>query len=169
VAAHWQAGFTRAQLEAAEARYGFRFPPDLAELLRDRSPVKGYDWARDDPRIAEMLAWPLETLLRSIVHGWWPGWGERPRDERAAQEVVRDWVARAPKLIPVLGHRFLPAAPDEAGNPVLSIMGIDTIWYGANLDEYFRNEFGGTYVIGEVRTIAYWSDLIDNWGYEPHA
>ena len=37
--------------------------------------------------------------------------------------------------------------------------GFDAIYYGVNLTEYFANEFGGDYKIGEARHIPLWSDL----------
>lgn len=147
-------------MDAAQERYGLRFPPDLVALLLDRRPSQGHDWTRDDPSITEMLAWPTETLLFDVDHGsWWPGWGERPRDLAACHDVVRKALADAPRLIPLIGHRFLPETPHDAGNPVFSMYGLDTIYYGSSLDEYFANEFEHRYDIGECRTIPFWSDL----------
>jgi hypothetical protein len=41
----------------------------------------------------------------------------------------------------------------------------DTIIYGRNLDDFFRREFGGAAdpvpAAGEVRHIAFWSDLVE--------
>jgi len=39
--------------------------------------------------------------------------------------------------------------------------GFDTIYYGANLLEYFENEFGRRHVIGAVRHIPFWSDIAE--------
>lgn len=39
--------------------------------------------------------------------------------------------------------------------------GFDTVYYGANLSQYFVNEFGGTYNIGPVRHIPFWSDITE--------
>jgi len=87
-------------------------------------------------------------------------WGDRPHspDERA--EVLRAQLAKAPKLIPLISHRFIPDTPDESGNPIFSMHGQDTIYYGANLAEYFENEFSGRYVIGPTKHIPFWSDLV---------
>lgn len=40
-------------------------------------------------------------------------------------------------------------------------MQADVIYYGANLAEYFANEFGGTYQVGPVRRIPFWSEIVD--------
>jgi hypothetical protein len=81
-----------------------------------------------------------------------------PKDRR---EVVETALQEAPQLIPLYGHRFLPETPGEAGNPVFSMHGFDTIYYGANLTEYFRNEFDGKHEIGTTRHIPFWSDIVE--------
>ncbi len=70
-------------------------------------------------------------------------------------------VAAAPTLIPLIGHRFLPSEPNEAGNPVFSVYQTDIIYYGANLEHYFNNEFRGWSASedGAYRQIPFWSDL----------
>lgn len=158
----WAPGFTQSELDKAQERYGIRFPPDLSALLQEKSPARGYDWAGDDERIPKMLAWPTDMLLFDVDNGlWWPEWGVRPLDQEACHQIVRDAVSRAPRLVPVIGHRYIPDSPDEAGNPVFSMYGFDTIYYGANLAEYFDNELSGTHHIGAPRRIAFWSDLAE--------
>ena len=162
----WTTGYTRAELDDAQFRYNLRFPPDLIALFLDRQPARGYNWAIEDHRIREMLSYPLEMLGFDVEHGfWWRDWGERPGTEGERLEVLRDALARAPRLIPLIGHRFIPEEPLLAGNPVFSMHGCDTIYYGADLDEYFDNEFNRRYVIGAVRHIQFWSDLVENWGF----
>lgn len=45
-------------------------------------------------------------------------------------------------MVPIFGHRYMAAAPAKAGAPVFSIWQTDVIYYGPNLTEYLRNEFG---------------------------
>jgi len=159
----WTKGYTQSELDRAQERYGLRFPPDLIALYLDRRPVDGYAWDREDRHIREMLDWPFMILLAEIEEGaWWPDWGERPTRSEERAEVLRAAIAKAPRLIPLLSHRFLPATPCKLGNPVFSMYGFDTIYYGANLDEYFANEFGGKHVIGTVRHIPFWSDIVEH-------
>lgn len=160
----WTAGYSLVQLDEAQERYGLRFPPDLIELLLDRRPVDGYDWDKEDHRIREMLNWPFELLLFDVEQGfWWPDWGERPLDPGSRREILREQLCKAPKLIPLLGHRFLPETPNVAANPVFSMHGFDTIYYGCNLEEYFTNEFEGRCEIGPVRYVPFWSDIVQNF------
>jgi hypothetical protein len=161
----WAAGYTAAELDDAQARFALRFPPDLVALLRERRPTAGYDWTGPEEPICRRLSWPLEGLLFDVENGLWrPGWGERPARAEERAEVVTALVAAAPPLIPILGHRYLPAEPFEAGNPVLSVYQSDIIYYGRDLEDYFTHEFGGGTgaVTGSVRRVRFWSDIIDD-------
>ncbi len=161
----WAAGYTAAELDDAQARFGLRFPPDLCALLRDRRLLQGHDWTGPEDRIRRALAWPLEGLLFDVENGIWRAeWGERPARTEERAEVVTALVAGAPPLIPIRGHRYLPAEPFEAGNPVLSVYQSDIIYYGRDLEDYFAREFGGGTepVDGAVRRIRFWSDIIDD-------
>lgn len=160
----WTAGYTAAELDDAQARFALRFPPDLVALLRARRPLRGYDWTGPEDPIRRALAWPLAGLLFDVENGLWrPEWGERPADAGERAECVTALVAAAPPLIPILGHRYLPAEPLEAGNPVLSVYQSDIIYYGRDLEDYFARESGGGTgpVTAPVRRIRFWSDIID--------
>lgn len=173
----WTDGLALAELDEAQARYEVRFPPDMIDMYRQRWPSKAYDWSSDDQRIREMLAWPFERLLWDVEHGsWWADWGERPTDRQSREEIVGQAVAAAPRLIPIYGHRFIPEEPHESGNPVFSMYGFDTIYYGGNLEEYFENEFSGGQKLGGVPRnelshvdvqalpfVPFWSDLALSW------
>jgi hypothetical protein len=132
-------------------------------LLKDRRPLEGYDWRTDDQAIRQALAWPFEGLLLDIEHGlWWPHLGERPDTAEKRVEVLRAAIAAAPRLIPILGHRYLPAEPNESGNPVLSVHQHDIIYYGRDLTDYFDREFHRTPgPFGSMRRIRFWSDFIE--------
>ncbi|MDT4738988.1 hypothetical protein [Bradyrhizobium sp. WYCCWR 12699] len=164
----WIEGYSRDELDRAQERFGLIFPPDLVALLREKRPVEGHDW-NDDVAIRHALDLPLARLLSSIEHNphWWPEWGERPSDIDARKEVVRDVVLRAPKLIPLIGHRYLPEEPHEAGNPVFSVFGFDTIYYGTDLDDYFERENAPSDFrepLSQFKHIRFWSDLVARYG-----
>lgn len=159
---NWSPGYTQRELDEAQDRYALRFPPDLIALFLERRPALGYHWTTEDNRIRQMLRWPLETLLTGVEAGfWWPDWGARPDAMNERSEVVSAALMAAPQLIPLLGHRFIPETPNEAGNPVFSMCGFDTVYYGANLSEYFQNEFEGQYEVGMTRHVPFWSDFVE--------
>ena len=162
----WTTGYTAAELEEAQERYHLRFPPDLLDLLRERQPMDGYDWRTENAEIRRMLNWPFKLLLLDMEQGfWWPDWGERPDGADGRTEILRDALDRAPKLIPLYSHRFLPAHPCTSGNPVFSMHGFDTIYYGSDLANYFDREFGRQphAEMGPIRHIDFWSDTAEGF------
>ena len=161
----WAEGYTQGELDDAQSRFGLTFPPDLVALFREKRPVLGWDWRRDDEEIRFMLAQPLEGLLFDVEHAnlWWAEWGERPAREAERVEVLRFVVARAPKLVPLVSHRYIPCEPNEANNPVFSIYQSDVIIYGADLADCFAREFGqeSEAVAVPSKHIPFWSDLVE--------
>jgi hypothetical protein len=160
----WEKGYTQAELDDAQQRFGLVFPPDLVALLRDRRPVEGHVWS-DETAIRRALAWPFEGLLFDVEqnHLWWPEWGTRPASPNARAEILRSVVSAAPKLIPLIAHRYLPEKPNEQGNPVFSVYQSDVIYYGANLVDYFEREFLGFNHrpwTEPTKHIPFWSDLV---------
>jgi hypothetical protein len=70
-------------------------------------------------------------------------------------------------MVPVYGHRYLPAGRGTFGHPVLSMWQTDIVYYGVDLIDYVHQEFGGP---GMNRTdprrdpqgsVAFWLDLLD--------
>lgn len=162
----WTSGYTQSEIDAAQERYGVTFPPDLIDLFLERQPARGYNWGGEDPRIRAMLQWPFECLSFDVENGFWlPEWGDRPAGSEDRIAILREVLAKAPKLIPLYSHRFLPEAPPERGNPVFSMHGFDTIYYGSDLENYFAREFGDNRAIGlgQIRRISFWSDLVERF------
>jgi len=164
IVATWEQGYTQAELDDAQARFGLIFPPDLAALLRDRRPTAGHVWT-DEDAIRKMLAWPFEGLLFDVENNglWWPEWGKRPTSPNEREDILRSVVSRAPKLIPLIAHRFLPEQPHERGNPVFSVHQSDVIYYGATLEDYFEREFTGYDSRpwpDQIKYVPFWSDLV---------
>ncbi len=143
-------GLSDQQLEQAQRRYGFRFPPDLAGLLSCFVPCSHgfYDWAdqsrENETVIKKALSWPAEGILFDVEHNsfWMEAWGERPARMEEALRVAGERLANTPALVPIRSHRYLPGLPCEAGNPVLSVYQTDIIYYGSDLYEFFYVEFG---------------------------
>ena len=141
----FQAGLTDAEVDQVENKFNFSFPPDLRSFLQANVPL----W--NSPRwqtasVEEIQKWldgPMEGVLWDVEHNefWFPEWGARPQDLADALGLASAKIREAPMLIPILGHRYMPAQPNEAGNPVLSIHQTDIIYYGFDLEDYLRHEF----------------------------
>jgi hypothetical protein len=169
ISGKWAKGYTQTELDSAQQKFGLVFPPDLVALLRDRRPSDGHVWT-NEVAIKRALEWPFEGLLSSVERGfiWRPEWGEKPANPNARREVSQPFISRAPKLIPLIGHRYLPEEPNEAGSPVFSVFYSDVIYYGANLADYFEREFAGWHHRPwptEIKHIPFWSDLVVRNGW----
>ncbi len=160
-------GLADAEVHLAETLHGFRFPPDLRALLQHAQPTgEGFpDWRQPDSGfIRDRLAWPADGICFDVEHSafWMPEWGVRPKQLADAQAAARRAVGSAPFLIPVHGHRYLPATPSRSGNPVFSVYQTDIIHYGFDLMSYLDAEFGipnPAPVPHAPREIAFWSEL----------
>lgn len=165
-------GLTSSEIRAAEARFGFIFPPDLRNFLMFAMPIGDRipNWRDlDDPYLLDAFGWPLEGLLFDVGNSiWLPSWGPRPANDGAAVARVTALVQAAPALIPIKGHRYMPALPCEAGNPVLSVYQSDIICYGLNLEDFFHNEYShyfgrqGYQMTQDPKHIEFWSSFLDS-------
>ncbi len=159
-------GLSVSEFARIETDFGFRFADDHRAFLSAGLPLGDSwpDWragSRKDLR--RRLQWPAEGILFDVEWNafWYPAWGERPAAMKHALRSARWHLERAPRLVPVYGHRYLPAGNGTFGHPVLSAYQTDIICYGADLADYIDNEFGAP---GPPRvatpTVEFWSDLV---------
>jgi len=161
----FDAGLTDAEVERTERQYQFRFPPDLRAFLQTALPkgVHFPDWrAGESARLRGWLDAPRRGILFDVEHSdyWHPDWGARPCMIEAALSVASEGVQAAPRLIPVFGHRMMPAEPHRSGNPVFSIHQTDIICCGFDLADYLRSEFrlaGREAWPDAIQPIPFWS------------
>lgn len=169
-------GYSQNELEDIQAKWHLRFPPDLIALYRERRRViehederfSSFDWIKEpDQKIQDMLDWPFEGFWFDAQHNlsrWWPEWGEVPVDLADRQACLREIFSRAPRLIPVYGHRYIPEEPHEPGNPIFSVYQMDVIYYGANLADYIARETQtpNTHkAMTTPRSIPFWSRAVE--------
>jgi hypothetical protein len=139
-------GLTVAEVASTEARFGFRFPPDLRAFLQTALPQgKQFpDWrAGKESVMREWLDLPRQGILFDIEHNgfWLQEWGPRPQSLADTKRTASELIAGAPKLIPIFLHRMMPDEPHVVGNPVFSVHQTDIIYYGFDLVDYLRHEF----------------------------
>lgn len=160
-------GLREDEFARIESSFGFRFPPDLRNLLRSGLPTGQQfpGWRHDSvEQLCRILDGPVDGIAFDVAenHYWRPEWGDRPRDVEEAITVARMEIGRAPRLIPVFGHRFIPSEPLEAGNPVFSVSQADVVVYGNDLMDYFAHEFHITrpeWTRSAPKHIRFWSEL----------
>ena len=106
---------------------------------------------------------PVDGVLFDVEWNsfWADGWGQRPARMKDALRSARYHLARAPQLVPVYSHRYLPAGRGSFGLPVLSVMQTDVVVYGTDLADYIDNEFGpdGYRSPTTGAIVEFWSNL----------
>lgn len=162
-------GLSSAELDLIEDQLGFELPSDFRHLLSnvidaDKVLFPWADFSLD--RYNEAIDWVWSGIEFDIDHNavWLSRWGEMPAEIEEAKSIARKDFESWPKLLPVYGHRFLPANPCEANNPVFSIMQTDIIYYGSNLADYLVREFCRDVWESELmitRKIDVWSDFAE--------
>jgi hypothetical protein len=176
-------GLTDAEFARIERDYEFEFADDHRAFLAAGLPLKTPapyerrnpwpDWRDGDPGdLRKILERPVEGALFDVQYNalWHPSWGQRPAKMSTALSTARRYLARAPKMIPVWGHRYLPAGRSTYRHPVLSIWQTDIIMLGTDLAEYITIEPFGRAVIPLLTPppgwtpppmVPFWSDFLD--------
>ena len=117
------------------------------------------------------LAWPVEGTLFDVENNnfWLKSWGEKPSELEERLLTAKNQMKTVPKLIPVMGHRYISSEPNEAGNPVYSVYQTDIIFYGENIWDYFETEFNkkkhSDIDYSKMKKIPFWHDMISNIEY----
>ncbi|HZL14007.1 MAG TPA: hypothetical protein VFC85_07665 [Verrucomicrobiae bacterium] len=155
------------EFSSVENRFGFQFPPDLKSILKLGLPVskKFPDWRNGDAEeIQGRFDRVTDGICFDIEHNnfWMEEWGAKPPIFADAFAVARSYIKLAPRLIPIFVHRYIPAEPNEIGNPVFSIVQTDIIYYGMDLASYLSAEFKFTNpfpIPSKPKNIRLWSKL----------
>lgn len=139
-------GLDTTELGEVERRYGIRFGDDHRALLSLAVPAgeRWVDWRDGDPEeIRRRIAWPHDSAVWHVlndVKDWPRSWGLGPDVDAAIEATARRHLARWHPLVPLFGHRYLPAAPAPLGSPVFSVYQIDVSRYGVDLVDYLDHE-----------------------------
>ncbi|WBB70851.1 hypothetical protein [Micromonospora sp. WMMD812] len=156
------------EITRVERTFGFEFADDHRAFLATVLPVGDSwpDWPDGDPAaLRESLDWPVSGVRFDVEHNgyWHESWGERPESRRTAVAVAAPYLRAVPQMVPVFGHRYLPAGRGTYGHPVLSMYQTDIIHYGHDLAEYIHREFGGPAVkrTGDPQAdVPFWRDFV---------
>jgi hypothetical protein len=167
----FEKGLSQDEVSLIEAQYQIVFPPDLRELLQMGLPIsKGFvNWRNfSDQNVAsikEKLNWPLEGIFFDMEHNsfWYDAWGTKPGNAEEAKRICETEYQKVPRLIPIFSHRYIPSYPNECNNPIFSVYQTDIIYYGENLEEYFKVEFHDKEYkdidFNRIKSIEFWTDI----------
>lgn len=163
-------GLTREEISAIETRYNICFPKSLRDFLMLALPVSAgfYNWRDDSAEnintINNAIARPMEALKELAEEAeWCERWGKELESVTEKAVEVKKRLQKAPILIPVYGHRYMPMV--EAENPpVLSVHGTDVIYYGETLTDYFDVEFGSKkqqdIAFECILSVPFWNEIM---------
>ncbi|KAK5775274.1 uncharacterized protein LOC108477409 [Gossypium arboreum] len=141
-----QPGLSDAEFARAEAEFGFVFPPDLRAILSAGLPVgPGFpDWRSAGARLhlRASLDLPIAAISFQIARNtlWSKYWGPRPSKPEKALRVARNALKRAPLLIPIFNHCYIPCNPSLAGNPIFFIDETRVFCCGFDISDFFERE-----------------------------
>ncbi|MBK5073284.1 hypothetical protein I2492_11710 [Budviciaceae bacterium CWB-B4] len=167
-------GLSDDELVKIKDEFQVTFPPDLKQFLQATMPVSerfvnwraGLNSAKVKQQIEQRINWPLEGMLFDVENNsyWENSWGEKPESAEEREVIVSQHFYTYPKLIPIYSHRYIPATPNEAGNPVFSVYQMDIIYYGYDLASYFAHEFSFSLPESfeapeEPKYIEFWGDF----------
>lgn len=163
-------GLTADEVVQVEKTYGIVFPKSLRDFLMVALPVSDgfYNWRNREQKnieyIKNVISRPMSYIHRMPEEVYWcEDWGEEPADIEVFKGEVIERLGTAPKLIPVYLHRYMPMVPDE-NPPIMSVHGVDIIYYGADLQDFFKVQFGGkdqsAINFESIRPVSFWTDLI---------
>ncbi|CAL5197702.1 unnamed protein product [Lathyrus oleraceus] len=141
-----QQGLSDAEFARIEAEFGFVFPPDLRAVLTAGLPVgAGFpDWRATGSRLhlRASLDLPMAAISFQIARNemWARCWGPKPSEPEKALRVARNALKKAPLLIPIFNHCYIPCNPSLAGNPVFYVDENRIFCCGIDLSDFFQRE-----------------------------
>ena len=163
-------GLSDREFTRIEETFGFTFNAEHHTFLATALPIsdRWINWrAASNDELRERLAWPIDSAIFDVhSNDFWPAsWGERPNTKAQTEQKAREQLNRVPRLVPIYGHRYLPAAPAPTPSPVFSVYQSDVIYYGSDLLDYVRREFGSSPPswegMGTSKHVAFWSNLAE--------
>lgn len=157
------------EIKQVETLYNIKFPNIYKQFIQEKLPISNgfYNWRDFSEKnvlyISEIIDRPTKTLKDFWYEiDWYENWGNIPLSENDRKISIFNKIEKAPKIIPIYNHRYIPCIKDNP--PILSIYGTDVIFYGKNLLDYLDNEFFNKELDNNLKNydyIPFWSDLME--------
>lgn len=153
-----------------EKTYNITFPVSLRNFLMTELPVsKGFcNWRNMNKTniqdIKNKINYPIQYIYNMPYEVYWcDNWGKEPENKINFKNEVIKRLEKAPKLIPVFSHRYIPII-DNLDPPIISVHGTDIIYVGKDLRDYFMVEYEikkqNDISFNDIKPIPFWTDLI---------
>jgi len=162
-------GLSQAEFLRINQVYGVEFPFELKEFYSVALPISNnfYNWhdfsSENVSKIKSALKRPFDDIYEMADEVYWcEDWGVEPGENEKAN-VIRLKLEKAPKLIPIYLHRYMPMVNKEKV-PIISVCDTDVIYYGENFESYLEIEFGdkrqSDIEFEKIEHVPFWSDLL---------
>ncbi|RVW17910.1 hypothetical protein CK203_093569 [Vitis vinifera] len=170
-----QEGLSDSEFSTIEASLGFTFPPDLRSILQEGLPVgPGFpNWRSSSHQQLEILtSLPILEVCKAVSMGkfWCKSWGDEPVDSDEALALARRFLKKAPVLVPIYRHCYIPSNPNLAGNPVFFVHGGHVRMWSLDMAEFFqKGEFfrletevsAPAWAATTARRIEFWTEAVE--------
>lgn len=161
------AGLSAQEFEKIWNVYGICFPVSLKRLFSQGVPIGNnfYNWHdfsnENIQKIKMAIIRPKLYIFNHIDELEWLD-SRSFSNATAKREESKMQLDKAPMLIPLYGHRYLPMI-DALDPPVISVHGFDIVYYGKNINDWIRNEFlyknNSASFSGEMQFVPFWSEI----------
>lgn len=163
-------GLSVEEINEIEERYSIKFPKALRLFYMSVLPVSEgfYNWRDTSPENVEYIKnainEPFVEFEENAEEVYWNDeWGEEPENTEDIGKYVLSKIGDAPKLIPIYSHRYMPMGISD-NPPVISVYGVDVIYYGVDLSDYLQIEFGfkkpSDIDCSSIQKIPFWSEVM---------
>jgi len=119
-------GLTDSEFTSIESTFHFTFPPDLRSILQEGLPIGPHfpNWRSSSlQQLQILLNLPSLNLCKNISlnNFWVDSWGHRPQDTNKALDFAKQFLDKAPVLVPIYRNCYIPSSPNVSGNPVFHV------------------------------------------------
>lgn len=163
-------GLSDEEITIIENKYDIAFPKSLKDFYKEGLPIsEGFVNWRDSSEnnvknIKNLISSTFSDIEENADEIYWNDeWGDEPNDTDAMAEVIKEKIKSAPKLIPIYSHRYMPMSLSD-NPPIISVHDIDVIYYGKDLEDYFKIEFGdkkqSDIDFETIQKIPFWTEIM---------
>lgn len=142
----FQSGLSNPEFACAEAEVRFTLPPDLPPIPSISLPVgpRFPDWHAGGARLhlRASIDLPVAAITFRVAGNSLlsKSWGLRPLEPVMALWVARNALKRAPVLIPIFNHCYIPCSQPLAGSPVFFVHEDRIFCCTSDLSDFFERE-----------------------------
>lgn len=138
-----EGGLSDVEFSTIESNFSFIFPPDLRSILQEGLPIgPGFpNWRSSSEQQLEIIKnLPILSLCKQVKkrNFWVEFWGNRPIDNDQAVDIANGFLKKAPVLVPIYQHFYIPCTPCLAGNPVFYVHDGEVKLWSFDISGFFQ-------------------------------